>query len=81
MYYHLKIIIRNLRRNGLYSWINISGLAVCLATVILVTLWVNDELRFDKFHKRGKDIHHCSDAFYGRMEGYQSGNGKSCGGD
>ena len=81
MYYHLKIIIRNLRRNGLYSWINIAGLAVCLATVILVTLWVNDELRFDKFHKLGKDIHHCTDAFDGRMEGHQSGNGKSCGGD
>ena len=64
MYYHLKIIIRNLRRNGLYSWINIAGLAVCLATVILVTLWVNDELRLDKFHKRAKDIYLTLSSFY-----------------
>jgi hypothetical protein len=64
MYYHLKIIIRNLRHNGLYSWINIVGLAVSLTTAILVMLWVKDELRFDKFHKRGKDIYLTLSSFY-----------------
>ena len=54
--YHLKIAIRNLRRNGLYSIINITGLAVSLAAVILIMLWVWDELNFDKIGKRPDNI-------------------------
>ena len=57
MLYHLKIILRNLFQNGLYSVINIAGLAISLAAVILIMLWVNDELSYDKFHKRSKDIY------------------------
>ena len=52
MFYNLNIILRNLRRNGLYSVINIAGLAVSLTAVILIMLWVRDELSFDKFHTR-----------------------------
>ena len=53
MFYNLKITLRNLRRNGLYSAINISGLAVSLAVCILISLWVKDELSYDRFHKHG----------------------------
>ena len=53
--YHLKIAIRNLRRNGLYSWINIGGLAVSLAAVIFTFLWVRDELSFNRgFRNAGR---------------------------
>jgi hypothetical protein len=48
---------KNLTRNGIYSVINVVGLSVSLATVILIMLWVNDEYSFDKFHKRSKDIY------------------------
>jgi len=51
--YHLKIILRNLQRNGLYSAINISGLAVSLAVCILISLWVKDELSYDRFYPHG----------------------------
>ena len=54
---NLKVIIRNLHRNGLYSWINIAGLAASLTIVIFITLWVWDEMSFDRFHKRSKDIY------------------------
>ena len=57
MFYQLKIAIRNLRRNGLYSVINIAGLAVGLTAVILIMLWVWDELHFDKIGKRPDDIY------------------------
>ena len=56
MFYHLKIMLRNLKRGGLYSAINIGGLAVSLTAVLLILLWVNDEMSFDKFHQRSKDI-------------------------
>jgi ABC-type antimicrobial peptide transport system permease subunit len=57
MFYNLKIILRNLRRNGLYSTINISGLAVSLAVYILISLWVKDELSFDRFINHGDRIY------------------------
>ena len=50
MFYNLKITIRNLRRNGLYSVINIVGLTVSLVTCILISLWVYEELSYDRFH-------------------------------
>ena len=59
--YNLKIAIRNLQRNGLYSWINVVGLAVSLAAVIFIALWVKDELSYDSAYRRIDDIHiiHC----------------------
>lgn len=43
--------IRNILKNGIYSIINISGLALGLAVVVLILFWVVDELSFDKSHK------------------------------
>jgi hypothetical protein len=56
MFYQLKIAIRNLRRNSLYSIINVCGLAVSLAAVIFIMLWVWDELSYERFYKRADDI-------------------------
>lgn len=55
--YSLRIAFRNLRRNGVYSIINIVGLAVGLVACILIILWVQDELSFDRMHKKGKNIY------------------------
>ena len=54
---YLKIALRNLYRHKAYSLINIIGLAVGLACSILILLWVNNELSYDKFHKDFKDIY------------------------
>ncbi|MDR2449293.1 MAG: ABC transporter permease [Prevotellaceae bacterium] len=61
MFYNLKISIRNLQRNGLYSWINVVGLAVSLAAVIFIALWVKDELSYDNSYRHVEDIYmlHC----------------------
>ncbi len=55
--YHLKIAFRNLRRNGLYSVINITGLTVSLVTCILIILWVYDEWSYDRFHSNKENIY------------------------
>lgn len=47
---YLKIAVRNLRKQKLYSLINILGLAVGLAFCVLVLLFINDELNYDRFH-------------------------------
>jgi putative ABC transport system permease protein len=48
---HFKIGWRNLVRNKGYSMINISGLALGMIVVMLIGLWVHDELTFDRYHK------------------------------
>lgn len=47
----LKIAWRQLRRSKGYAFINIGGLAVGMAVVLMIGLWVWDELSFDRSHK------------------------------
>lgn len=47
----LKIAWRLLRRSKGYAFINIGGLAVGMAVVLMIGLWVWDELSFDRSHK------------------------------
>lgn len=48
---------RNLKKNTVYSFINIMGLAIGMACCTLILLWVHDELSFDKFHENYRDIY------------------------
>ncbi len=50
---YFKIAFRNLARNKAFSFINIFGLAVGLATCLLIMLYIFDESRYDKHHKAG----------------------------
>ncbi|MBC8183403.1 ABC transporter permease [candidate division KSB1 bacterium] len=47
---YLKVAYRNLKKHRGFSFINISGLAIGLASCILILLWVQDELSYDRFH-------------------------------
>ena len=47
---YFKISYRNLLRHKGYSLINIGGLAVGMAVVILIGLWIHDELTFNTYH-------------------------------
>lgn len=48
---YLKIAWRNIRKNKVTSFINVAGLAVGMTVAILIALWLNDELSYDKHHK------------------------------
>jgi len=48
---YLTIAWRNLIKNKVLSLINIGGLAVGLAVVILISLWILDEVSFDNYHR------------------------------
>ena len=54
---NFKFIFRNLVRHKDYSFINIFGLAVALACVILILIWVNHELSYDNFHNSADRIY------------------------
>jgi putative ABC transport system permease protein len=54
---YLKVAWRNLWRYKMYSFINIFGLAVGMASCILIFLWVKDELSYEDFYKNSKNIY------------------------
>jgi putative ABC transport system permease protein len=54
---YLKIAWRNLLKSKTFSLINLFGLATGLAAFLLIVLYVWDELRFDRFHARARDIY------------------------
>ncbi|NQZ78487.1 MAG: ABC transporter permease [Ekhidna sp.] len=51
---YFKVGYRNLIRNKSHSFINVGGLAIALAAFMLIGLWINDELSFDK-HSENSD--------------------------
>jgi len=57
MFYHLKIILRNLRRDKFYSAINIGGLAIGMAASALLLVWVYNQWSYDRFHTKAKQIY------------------------
>ncbi len=54
---YLKIAFRSLIKNSAYSFINIGGLAIGIASSILILLWVADEYSYDTFHKNYDSIY------------------------
>ena len=54
---YIKITWRNLTRNKFSSIINISGLAIGLACVLLIGMYVKDELSYDRFFKDANRIY------------------------
>jgi len=51
---YFKIAFRNLVKNKVYSFINISGLAIGMAATMLIGLWIYDELNYNS-HFEDKD--------------------------
>jgi putative ABC transport system permease protein len=54
---YFKTAFRNLIKNKFYSSINIIGLAVGLATCLLILLYVLDELSYDKYNENADRIY------------------------
>ncbi|MEZ4903225.1 MAG: ABC transporter permease [Spirosomataceae bacterium] len=54
---YLKIAWRNLLKNKVFSLINIAGLSIGLACFLLITLYVVDELSYDRFYQNADRIY------------------------
>jgi putative ABC transport system permease protein len=54
---YILVTLRNLLRNRVYSFINITGLAIGISCSLLIVLWVNDELSFDMFHSKADRLY------------------------
>src|SRR5690349_17035745 len=50
---YINIAFRNLAKYKIFSFINISGMAISLASCLLISLFVFDELSYDRHHPDG----------------------------
>lgn len=53
---HFKVGFRLIKRNPVYSAINIIGLAIGLSAVMMIALYIHQEFSFDRFHSKGDNI-------------------------
>ncbi len=67
---YLLVALRNLRRNKIFSFINIVGLALGIACSLLIILWVQDEKSMDSFHANRSRLYNIYERQYydGRIE-------------
>ncbi len=54
---YLKTALRVIQKHRAFSFINITGLAVGMACCVLILLWVQDELSYDKYHMNHKQLY------------------------
>lgn len=64
---YLIISLRNLLRHKFYSILNILGLTIGLICFMMISLFVMDELSYDKFHRDYQNIYRID--FYGKLNG------------
>ena len=57
---YLRIAVRSLRRQRLYAVVNVVGMAVGLATVLLILLFVRHETSYDDYHEKAGRIYRVS---------------------
>lgn len=53
---YFKIAWRNMLRNKVNSFINVSGLSIGIACALFIAIFIQNELRYDKFHKNSNRI-------------------------
>lgn len=54
---YLTIAVRHLMRHWVYTLVNIVGLAIGMTCVLLIALFIQDELSYDTFHQNGDRIY------------------------
>lgn len=54
---YLKVAFRNLWKNKGFSAINIAGLAIGMASAVLILLWMQNEISYDDFHEKKDRIY------------------------
>ena len=54
---YILVLLRNLFKRKVYSLINITGLAIGIASFIVIMLYVIDELSYDDYHEHSDQIY------------------------
>jgi putative ABC transport system permease protein len=68
-----QIAWRNLMKRKLYSFINIAGLAIGMACCVLITLYVKNELSYDRYHAKRDRLYRVTQTFRSVQKGENPG--------
>lgn len=60
---YITVALRSLSRNKVTTFINIAGLAMALACCLLITLFVVDELSYDRYHSHADRLYRVTREF------------------
>src|SRR5436190_9181182 len=60
---YLKVAWRNLVKNKVFSFINIFGLSVGLTCCMLITVYIYNEVSYDKYHKNIDHLYQLATTF------------------
>jgi putative ABC transport system permease protein len=75
MKYSFLLFFRNLKRQKLFSAINLLGLTVSLVSTVLIYLYVRFELSYDTFHPHAERIYRVNQTFiWGERNDHQFGS-------
>jgi putative ABC transport system permease protein len=66
---YLKVALRTTKKQKWYSLINILGLAIGMASAISIYLFISDELSYDRFHEKSKQIYRLEGEIYLTLPG------------
>jgi putative ABC transport system permease protein len=61
---YFKVALRTFLKNRSFSLINIAGLAIGISTCVLISLFVLDELSFDRFHANADRIYRVTELLH-----------------
>ncbi|MEP6737812.1 MAG: ABC transporter permease [Chryseolinea sp.] len=68
---YVVLFLRNLRRQKLFSSINLLGLTVSMASAIIIYLYVSNEFNYDSFHSNSERLYRVNQTFIWSEDGDQ----------
>ena len=57
---YIKSLLRSALNNPLFTVINLTGLTISIVSVVVISLWVDNELGYDSFHQKRERIYKIS---------------------
>ena len=60
---HIKTALRNIKKQKSFAALNVLGFALGISATLLITIWINSELSYDRFHANADRIYRISQRF------------------
>ena len=65
-----RLSIRNILKNKVFAFLNISGLAIGLTATLLILLWIQDELSYENYNLNAENIYRVEEDIFIQWERY-----------
>lgn len=73
---YLNVAVRNILKHKFFSFINIIGMTIGITACLLIVIYINDELSYDRFHANADRIYQVN--LHGRIAGQDINTANTC---